>query len=175
MEKLAKNGEKGQNCYPLSPGRWLSHGLPKHDERLCFAWLKVFCRSLPEEDRTQRAANAASNGLRVHTSHFLNRDKKWAGEQLRLQDWAMPKAHKVSSVPSKQGEELKEEYFTLDGDAGARPRRKKKKSSASATFVSPLGRDMGTALSGRALSPGAAPHTLPAARGGLRACATCSI
>jgi hypothetical protein len=127
-------------------GLWLSHGLPKDNETRV-AWLKVLCpRRLSREDRQERPANVPSKG-RVHTHHFLNRDKKWAGAQLRLQDGAMPKERKASEVPSKQGEELKEEDFTLDGDAGAGPRRKK--SSASATFVSPPGRETGGALGGR--------------------------
>ena len=128
-------------------GRWLSHGLPHHDVDLCLAWLRVLCKHMPEEDRTQRAEKAATNGLRVHTSHFRNRDKKWAGAQLRLRDGAMPKRNRVSSVPLTQGAVLEEEEFTFDGDAGAGPRRKK--SSASATFVSPPGRETGGELGAR--------------------------
>ena len=157
-------------------GKWLSHGLPKDNETRV-AWLKVLCPGrLSRKDRQELPANVPSNG-RVHTHHFRNRDKKWAGEQLRLQDQAMPKECMASSVPSKRGEELKEEDFTLDGDTGAGPRRTK--SSASATFVSPPGRDTGGALGGRhfGAAPGekVAPHTLPAARGSPRARATCSI
>jgi len=133
-------------------GRWLSHGLPHRDVGLCRAWLRVLCESISEEVRDERATNAATNGLRVHTSHFRNRDKKWAGAQLRLQDGAMPIRNRVSSVPLTQGAVLEEEAFTFDGDAGAGPRRNK--SSASAPFVSPPGRDTGTALSGRTLLAG---------------------
>jgi len=128
-------------------GRWLSHGLPHHDVDLCRAWLRVLCESISEEVRDERATNAATNGLRVHTSHFRNRDKKWAGAQLRLQDGAMPIRNRVSSVPLTQGAVLEEEAFTFDGDAGAGPRRNK--SSASAPFVSPPGRETGGALGGR--------------------------
>ena len=84
---------------------------------------------MSEEDRKQRAKNAASNGLRVHTSRFRNRDKKWAGAHLRLRVGEgrriiMPLQNKASSVPLTQGEELKEEGFTLDGDARAGLRKR---------------------------------------------------